>query len=387
MTEHIHVYPSDKINLIQWDTVYNGEQIRIYFEALQKRGTRYFIENTNHPWGLLQIGKHILPYTEGKRSTEKYTYLASMLSQYFDYTQEEVLKNDKYNKNQKRLARFILPIGRWLGAIMGMENVIFVNNYLISTNLYPCTKEFRIPLLIKKLKEHFPSKAIIFRSVNALSDALLLEQLQQEGGTALVCRQLYMMDPATGKYKKKRPYVMDKKLSEKTMGLVWKKAATFSEEERKTAIEQYRSLYLKKYSALNPHYTEAFLDIALQSGLLEYYLLMDENDGQVRAVQAVACRNRIVTTPFIGYDLNSPKSMGLYRLMNHQLMQLTIDNNYILNMSSGAAKFKKQRGGLPYFEYHVVIHGHLGRLRQLVWKILHYCSEKWVKPAMQSIEV
>ncbi|UZR94974.1 hypothetical protein [Chondrinema litorale] len=387
MKSEIGIYLKDEINCVEWERVENGACLKNYILPFIEKGSRHFISNSEHEMALAIVNGKAFPLTIGNLKSKSSCYLVSFLSQYFDYAQEEVLENDKYTANQKRIARFVVPIFRFLGNLSGMEKVVFINNYILSTSLYPDTSELNLVEFLKKLEEKFPQHALVFRSVNDRTEKVLLKELEVLEGKTLACRQLYMLDPKLGKYKKKRPFVMDSKLWAKTTDLEWIKVVAFTKEEKAAAIHFYKNLYIEKYSSLNPHYTEDYLDIALKGKVLDFYLLKDKETAEVKAVQAVATRNNVITTPFIGYDQSAPKEKGLYRLMNVQLTQLAVENNAVLNMSSGASKFKVSRGGEPCFEYHVVFDAHLKWSRKWIWSLLHYFSEKFVKSSMKKMEV
>ena len=387
MKSEIGIYLKDEIESVDWEKLENGACLKNYLIPLVKKGTRHFISNTEHEMGLAVVDGKAFPLTIGNMDSKSFCYLVSFLSQYFDYAREEVLENDKYTASQKRIARFVVPIFKFLGKLSGMEKVVFINNYILSTSLYPDTSEIDLVSFIKELEVKFTNHTLVFRSVNDYTEEKFLKELEVLGGKTLACRQLYMLDPKLGKYKKKRPFVMDSKLWDKTTDLEWIKAESFTNEEKRLAIQFYTALYIDKYSSLNPHYTEAYLDIVLKSKVLEFYLLKEKETGNLKAVQAVASKNNVITTPFIGYDQSVPKEKGLYRLMNVQLTQLAVKNNAVLNMSSGASKFKISRGGKPFFEYHVVFDEHLKTSRKWIWSLLHYFSEKFVKPSMKKMEV
>lgn len=383
----VKIFGKESISLLDWNSVENGKVLRKFYEPLVKNSSKIFVRNSDHQVEILQVGSQLYPLTIGKKSKNKVCYLFSFIAQYIDYTSEEVLKGNSYSTTQKMISKFLFPMLRVLGNSMGMERVVFVNNLFLATNLYEQDTLLSDPLVTQYLKEYYPNKVIAFRSINEFTDSGLLEELQFHSGLPLVCRQLYILDPKLGNFQKKRPVIQDKKLWEKTTTLYWQKVSEFDDKEINALLGFYQDLYLKKYSGLNPDYTADFLKISMNSGLLDFYILREVDDNNPLAVQAVEHTNNVVCTPFIGYDQKQPRSIGLYRLMHLKLTEIAIESEKILNMSSGASSFKKQRGGVPYFEYHVVFIDHLPKRIQWFWKQLHSLSESMIKPTMKNLEI
>lgn len=379
-------YDKENINRLEWSD--DTENQRLFFEPLVSRGSDYYIKNSKNDFLLLEIEGEIIPVSvKPQKRVIDHSYLHSYRSQFFGYTKEEILKYDKYGSKDKVQAKYLFPIVSGVSNLLGIEKTVSINNFCLSTSLYPDLSGRNISLIHDELVKRFSDKAIVFKGVNSMTDELLMKELLDLGYKPIVCRQLYMLDPAEEKYKKKRPYQMDKKLWEKSESYYWDKAVDLSSIEIRLILMMYNKLYRKKYSRLNPEYTNKFVKNTCKSGVLDYYLLREKNTNQIKAVQAVFIKNNVLTTPFIGYDLEADKSIGLYRMMNNFLMELSVKNGYIFNMSSGASEFKKQRGGEPHFEYHMVYTDHISVRQKLVWNTMYKFSEGVVKPNMIKIGV
>lgn len=383
----IKVFSQTNIETINWNSIKNGHVLKAYYLPLVKSNSSIYVKNSNHFVDLLQVDDQLFPISIAHKANPGTCYLVSFLSQYIDYTREEILENNKYSKSQKQTVKYVFPLLKYLGSLLGLENVVFINNFFLATNLYETPSILVKKEVVDYLKAYYKNKTIAFRSINDSTDLELLENLKQQGAIPLVCRQLYVLNPQNVKYKKKRPVIQDRKLWEKSNDLYWDKISSFNPEEKTLALSYYNDLYLKKYSALNPSFTESFLTNTLSSGLLDYYLLREKSTNTPVAIQAIQKSNEVICTPFIGYDQKKPKEMGLYRIMNHQLTELAEKEGKILNMSSGASSFKKQRGGIPCFDYNVVICDHLPKRKQWIWRKLFSYSEKNVKPTMQKLGV
>ncbi|WP_425235655.1 hypothetical protein [Ulvibacterium sp.] len=384
---YVKVFGRGSITELDWDTVVNGSALRAFYEPVVEHSSKVFVRNSNHRVEVLQVNDRLYPLTLGAKTKRNSCYLFSFLAQYIDYTREEVLHGDKYSASQKIAAKLFFPILRILGDFLGMERVVFVNNFFLATNLYEKESPVTHPLVPEYLKKHYPKRAIVYRSVNDSTDIRIFQKLRRQGGIPLACRQLYILDPQNSNYAKKRPVIQDRKLWERTTDVYWENVSEFLDKETELLLSYYHRLYREKYAALNPDYTPAFLKAMLSSHMLHYSILREKTSLWPLAVQAVVKTGEQLCTPFIGYDWKQPRERGLYRLMNYQLVQMAVAEKKILNMSSGASDFKKQRGGVPCFDYHIVFMNHLPKRKQWIWKKLYAYSESTIKPTMKRLKV
>jgi hypothetical protein len=139
-------------------------------------------------------------------------------------------------------------------------------------------------------------------------------------------------------------------------------------------VELYNALYLTKYSLNNPMFNERFMRLALRRGNLRLVVL--QKDGRIDAVLGYFCRNGVMTTPVFGYDTTLPQEVGLYRMLSVVLFHIARENRHLLNASSGAAEFKRNRGAVGVIEYSAVYDKHLPFHRRLCWSVLWVLLEK-----------
>ena len=66
-----------------------------------------------------------------------------------------------------------------------------------------------------------------------------------------------------------------------------------------------------------------------------------------------------MTAPVVGYNTTLPQSLGLYRLLMATVFEEAMRTNLVVNLSAGAAQFKRQRGGRAEIEYSAVLVRHL----------------------------
>jgi hypothetical protein len=377
----VKIFDKNNIQDFKYESYHNGLWAEHYIKPMVINGTKIFIENADCEMQLLTIGSELLPIQIANTKALKNAYITSPTAQYFDLALEEIEMEISDKDFRKMIAPYFLSFFKQISKWFQFEKTIFVNNWLLSTNLYPSLESELIPQCVEILVKRFPEAAIVFRSVNDATNTSLLDTLLQNGFHSVISRQVYMMFPEKGEYKKKRMLKSDQKLWQKTIGYTWHKVDNLEDSQKQRLKELYQFLYREKYSSLNPSYNEAFIEACLRSGLMEFYIL--KKDEIIDGVTAFFKRNGEITTPFIGYDHTVNKDAGLYRFLNLRLMDETILNKLILNMSSGAAQFKRMRGGEPHLEYNMVYYKHLSYGRRLPWKFFQILSTRLVIPAMK----
>ena len=148
-----------------------------------------------------------------------------------------------------------------------VNRVVCVNNWLLSTNLYPAISPEFVPEVTRHLAEQFPLHAIVFRSLNYVTNRELCERLAHSGYLLAPSRQIFLIDGRTNVYLRKQNARWDRKLLEST------KYRVVPHESLQTSdavrIEQmYRSLYVEKYSQHNPQPTVEMIEELLRRRLL-----------------------------------------------------------------------------------------------------------------------
>ncbi len=378
----IKIYNSTNVKDLDWQTINQGEKIAPFLQMMLAKESDFLVENTKHEVQLLQIDEYALPLVITEKYQPQTTYLSSTLTQYFDLATEEILMELKGRRSVRALiAPTILNVMKNIFKGLGFEKVVFINNFLLSTNLYPALSEAQIKESLHVLKKVFPLHTLLFRSVNEATDTSLLNALRSEGAKPIISRPILMLDPSAKTYQKKRMFKMDEKLWKKNKTYHWTSTHDLSDQEIERVRGLYEALYREKYSCYNPAYTEALIKIWLESDFMEFKFLRKEE--QIVGVTAFLKQNGILTTPFIGYDQNIPLEEGLYRFLNLKLMEESIQEGLMLNMSSGAAHFKRLRGGTTFLEYNVVFFKHLPWYRHLPWKIYYQLSERFAIPTIK----
>jgi len=152
-------------------------------------------------------------------------------------------------------------------------------------------------------------------------------------------------------------------------------------------IEQlYNLLYLDKYCTLNPHYSAQWLQRGHAEGWLELRALRNP-EGRIDGALGWFANNSLISAPIVGYDTALPQRTGLYRQLTRLCLQEAVERRLVLNFSSGAAAFKRLRGGQPQIEYSLIQVAHLPLGRRLVWQLLSLLLTRIGVPLMRTLKL
>ena len=356
----------------------DGKYARRVLLPLIEQGTRSFFNNVDCQVAVLEVDGLLLPISiTSKDATVKNAFVCSPTTHYIDYCKREV----DVEFSQQRIIGGILKviIGCFSGLFVrpSFEQVVMVNNWLLSTNLYPPLSRDTLRAIGAFLVERFPSHAIVYRSVNPVLNGTVLESLEQVGFKKVISRQVYLLNVCDSERPIKRAIKIDRKLQRASGQFVWEELSTAEASEVVRIKQLYDSLYLDKYSEFNPQFTEAFFRKAIEQAWLQVSVLRRGHGGEIVAVVGYFNRSGIMTTPLIGYDREIPQSVGLYRLITLRIIDQAVANENFLHMSSGAAHFKRLRGAEPCFECNMVLTSHLKWSQRMPWIALAWLT-RWV---------
>jgi hypothetical protein len=342
-------------------------------------GVQKYIKNAyNTQLVLAKVGNVIIPITLSDFHPDN-TYTVSPYSHYISYGGYEEVKHLNSPLVEVLIKLLLFPVACFFRAA-DLDKVAYINNYLLSTNLYPSISSDQISSLSKVLPGWFPDRAIVFRSVEAKKNPHILDALNGNCYDLVLSRQVWFMYPAEAVvsrgYKEDRRVLRSHKY-ELTDG------RDFSDDDLIRAVELYNMLYLEKYSYYNPQFTFEFMKLAQNAEVLQMHAL--KCDGKIDGVFGYFIRNGAMTVPLLGYDTSLPKQQGLYRLLTQYMVQAGLQYNLLIHASSGVGKFKKGRGGKSAIEYNAVYTGHLSYWRQVPWKFIKIIS-KYAIPFFQKKE-
>jgi len=360
---------------IIWPTQFNLQQkVACYLNDTFGDGPSKIV-NVATSVAVLDTGFHQFPLTinqgnEATYSGEQNSYVVSPLAAYTDYALVEIKRLDSLWPKWP-LMLFIKAIRAALHQA-ALDRVVHVNNWMLSTNIYPADwSGVNLATITNFLIEEFPSHAIAFRSLNEKLNAPLIAALEAQGYMRVPSRQVYLFDFFSHQsqyFPVHHNCKLDEKLLQKSRYKIIN-GKNLSEFSFKRMEELYSMLYLEKYCRLNPQYTVEWLKAGCNNGWLELRAL--ENDlGIIDGVVGWFTEGDQITAPIVGYDIRLPPAIGLYRMLTHLCIARAREQKKILNFSSGAAHFKRLRGGQAAIEHTLVYVGHLPFYQVCVWRLL-----------------
>ncbi|MEB4589458.1 GNAT family N-acetyltransferase [Candidatus Thiothrix sp. Deng01] len=346
------------------------------------------INNVVTRMALLDIGAHHFPVSinDGGERPDN-SYVVSPLTAYTGYADYELA-----HLNRPWLAwplqKLAAGVGRHLQG-QHIDRIVQVNNWLLSTNLYPPEWQgAELEAITRLLRERFPDHAFGFRSLNRFSNPLLLEKLAALGYVSVPSRQVYLFDGRAGRqapFLQRHNTRIDATLLRRTdYALV--PGCELADSDYLRLEHLYNLLYLEKYCPLNPQFSADWLRLGQRDGWLEL-LALRTPQGRIDGVLGWFGNGSILTAPVVGYDTALPQKTGLYRLITRLCLQAAVGRKCLLNFSSGAAHFKRLRGGQPEIEYSMVYVAHLPPARQRVWRMLGGLLHGIGVPLMQRLKL
>lgn len=338
---------------------------QFYFAPMMNEGTRAYVANADTTVHFADLGGTLIPVTINDAQYDN-TYVCSPYSAYASYAREElyVLRNPLLEKALAGLLAVIAPLLR----LTEFNRVAHVNNWLLSTNIHGPLAPAELERVTTAALAAYPQHAIVIRSLNERLNGAMMRDLAKLGYHFAPSRQVYLFDGAHPGYMDKTNTVRDQKLLDESP---YMRVAhnEFSEQDYGRVKELYDLLYIRKYSAINPQFTEAYIRLCHERGLLTLHGLRDSG-GALQGVIGCFERHGVVTAPLVGYNTALPREHGLYRMLMAIVLRSTAERGLMLNLSSGAASFKRLRGGEAEIEYSAVYDRHLPLRRRLPWRLL-----------------
>ncbi|MCW8933971.1 MAG: hypothetical protein OQK98_04545 [Gammaproteobacteria bacterium] len=345
--------------------------------------TEAMITNVKTEVGCCQIDDVVLPFTINEAEYDN-SYVCSPYTALIPYCIEELGKLDNWLL-RIGVEKLILIFDRILKK-NNINRVIHINNWLLSTNLYPQKdKALNIESLIEGITRQYKNHTVIFRSLNYFLNPALISEFMSAGCMIVPTRQVYLYYKSLNDYSKTHNYKVDKKLIEKTE-YQYVKQSDINESDYARIVELYNMLYINKYSKHNPQFTIQYIAVIIKHPL--FYVEGFRNiHGILDAVGGRFTIANTTTLPIVGYDTSKPAKLGLYRMVLMSALLYSERNNYCFNASSGAPHFKKLRGAVPHIEYSAVYIKHLSAHSQCIWKVLAYIMRKLFVPIMKKYQL
>lgn len=353
-----------------------------YILPFIQQKTSHWMSNIETQMYLFKTATQIFPLTVNQ-TEYKNSYVCSPYTTYISYAKEE-LYTLKQPILEKGLACLITSLGQFFKWAR-VNQAVHVNNWLLSTNLYPAWEGEDLLEITPFLLQKFPQHLLIFRSLNRYTNEALYAPFERAGYKMIPSRQVYIFDARKENYLNRPNTKWDLKLLEKKdYTLVFHES--FREADFSRMEWLYRRLYLDKYSYLNPQFTEAYLRLCHQKNLLQMYGLRSK-EGELEAILGYFCRNGVLTVPLVGYNTSLPQKEGLYRRLMALALREAFEKKQVLNLSSGASHFKILRGGVGIIEHSAVYEQHLPFFRRLPWGMLKIILDSIGVPLMKKYQL
>jgi len=340
----------------------------VFLNACRDEDLSRYMANAAGRLAPLAIGSTVVPLVVPVRK-RKASYVCSPVAHYVGYPRDELAKLDD------PISRVGMQLGlRAAGALCSatrFDDVVYVNNWLLSTNPAPRLSFDDISESTRELTREFRGRAIVFRSVNRRLDPQYAAALERCGYLLVPSRLVYLLDCRSAAAGRNENVRRDLALLEKSgYRVVTTASITQKDVPRLTAL--YHALYLQKHSRLNQQFTEQFFALLIDAGILEFVALQrgDRIDGFV----AYYHRPGLVTGALLGYDLTLPPATGLYRQSVALLIREARARSAMLNLSGGARSFKVFRGAVATVEYDAVYLDHLPYWRRLGWHLMKHAG-------------
>lgn len=337
-----------------------------YLSAFISEGSQALIKNVDTEFDVIDTGSIKFPVTINEEEYDN-CYVCSPYNACVPYVQDETQK-----LNKPILEGLICCISNALACLLrgaSINKIVSVNNWMLSTNLYPEWDGEELSKIVGEIVVKNPSHAVMFRSLNKFSNATLIDEFIRNKFIIIPSRQVYIYDN-TSDYLQRHNNKIDFKLLENTQYTVINHSDIQSSDYHRI-VELYNMLYLDKYSRHNPQFTQRCIEHWHKNNLI-YFTGLRGTNGQLDGVVGFFKKNGIITAPVVGYDTSKDRRLGLYRMLMALTLKSSIEQKMVLNLSSGASEFKRMRGGQPYIEYSAVYVKHLPLGRRCVWYLMNF---------------
>jgi len=356
---------------IEWPPTPDGDYARRALTPLLQQGAAAFVANARVQMAVLTDTQVALPITFDPAWHD--TFTVSPVTHLVHYAGQELY-------HLGRAAALAAPLlkGLGLGLLgLGFERTVYVNNWLLSTNLYPHLTSAQLREATRTLLTAFPDRPLAWRSLDTARHALLIGTLQAAGYLRLPSRLVTYQDPREAVFWRSAQLRSDASRTRRPAAEPVLHEA-FTAADLRTALLLYQQLYLGKYSTYNPQFTLPFLQLAHRQRLLELRGL--RVDGVLKAVRGSVRRAGVMTSPVFGYDLSAPQQEGWYRRLSLGVLQDARQEGLLVNASGGVGAFKRARGGVAVPEYTLVFTAHLSGSQQRAWALLASLLERFLLP-------
>lgn len=376
----ISIYDKTNINELKFEDNFFNDGLYEYFKPLIENGINFYIKNINAEAKILKVDNVLLPLIIADKNYDDSLY-TSFYSSYIGYILKDLTSTSFVTTFFKHLLELC---GRALKKVE-INKVIYVNHWLLSTNLHPSFTKEQVRLITDVLKKEYPEHAIVFKNIAPKLLPTLFDNLKTQSYRMIVSRQVFILDREARKAinKKQRAKIKkDRKLIDNTDYYF---SECLSDDDFKRLAEIYHQLYIDKYSIYNPCYTSEFFELLKDNPLFNLQILRTEDaiDGMLLTFSI----DNQSTCPAMGYQLDKMPESALYRMLVAKLTADSEENNLDFHMSAGVGDFKKQRGARAETEYSAIYFEHLPLCKKFVYTLLEQIVNNLVIPLFKKYKI
>lgn len=368
----VQLYDRQNIDTLEWPQSVDGIYAANFLLPMIKNKVSYYIDNIDVDAYVIKVADFVFPVLA---TTENYTnsWVCSPYAHYIAYGKESL--------NLVKNPMLASLIGKMLGGLdkisrkSRMNSIVYVNNWMFSTDLYPeGLSQTQIQQVVKVLKKHFPHHAIMWRSLNELTNSHLKKSLSREGFHLIASRYVFVTDTKNAEVFKARVLKSDLKLWKENPYQIVSQDELLPEEYSQL-LELYSKLYVIDHSPLQPQFNLHFFKMLLEKKLMQFKIL--KSSGEIKGIAGYYKRGNVMMCPLFGYEKNNAESNTIYRILNTALLMEAQKQGLLFNQSAGAAFFKSIRRATGCLEYSAVYTKHLPPTRQIFWSTLKFFINKF----------
>ena len=300
----VTLYTKDNWEKLKWEHFQEGQLLKSYFLPLLKNNTNNLIKNVHTSLGFVAIDDILLPYTVNEEEYDN-SYVCSPYNHYITYSKEELSMLN--NKLLEAIFHFLLGLISKFAKKIEINKVVYINNWLISTNLSPSLSKEQLESIKNTMLANYPDYLIGFRSINEGLYPKMKVDLEALQFQMLPSRFVYISRPEeilNATKKVRNTLNRDKKLLDKNEFDIIQHD-DFTKEDLIRAKQLYDKLYLEKYSYNNPQFTEDFILSTHANRALTYVGL--KKDGVLEGVFGSKIFQNMMANPVLGYNTDLPK--------------------------------------------------------------------------------
>jgi hypothetical protein len=379
MTIKAELYDANNINELDWPETTDGQYAKAFLGPLVKNRISYYIQNVQAEIYVLKYRDLIFPILDVNESHTN-SWVCSPYAHYFILGKE--FSGIVGNRYLSLMAKEFLNIFGKICRSGKINSVVYVNNWLFSTDLYPegITSE-HVDAILNLLTKRFPEHAIMMRSLNKITTPSLLESVQKHNFHLIASRYVYVTDTLKDSIFKTRILKSDLKLWNQASYQILKDDEV-QLNDCQEFLNLHQKLYVIQHSPWQPQYNLFYFRHLFENQLLKFKVF--KTDGVIKGVAGYYKRGKIMMCPIFGYQKDCPDSNPTYRILNTALLLEAQKEGLLFNQSAGASFFKSIRRAEGCLEYMAVYTRHLSFHRQLMWATLQLFMNKFGSRYMQN---